>query len=156
MIWETIPIIGMVGGMTMTIIVVYLISKTRQRRLELQAEIQAKLIDRFSSAPELIQFLQSPTGREFVNGVQSVPAVLSRERVATGIGRAILLAFAALPFLGMAYVFEESGLLVPALIFGSLGIGYVVATWVSHRISTRFGLIEPQPPMPERREAGEV
>lgn len=150
--FEMVPLIGMVGGMTMTIIVVYIISRARQRRLELQAQIQTKLIDRFSSAPELIQFLQSSTGREFVNGVQSVPAILSRERVATGVGRAIILTFLGLGFLTMAFVFSENGLVVPAVIFISLGLGYLVATWVSHRISARYGLIPPEP----GREAGEV
>lgn len=148
--WEIIPLMGMVGGMTMTIVIVWIISKARQRRLELQAEIQAKLIERFTSAPELIQFLESTTGREFVNGVQSVPAILNRERVATGVGRAIILTFLGLGFLVMALVFAEDGLVVPAMIFISLGLGYLVATWASHRISARLA------PVPDRGKAGEV
>lgn len=154
--FEIIPLVGMIGGMSMAIIVVWIISRSRLRRLELQAEVQAKLIDRFSSAPELIQFLQSPTGREFVNGVQSVPAILSRERVATGVGRAIILTFLGLGFLAMAFVFAEDGLVVPAVIFISLGIGYLVATWASHRISARFGLIGPGPGSSSGSQAGEV
>jgi len=129
--------------MVTTVMVIWLVGRSRQRRLELQAEIQTKLIERFSSAPELIEFLQSPTGREFVTGVQSAPAILTRERIVTSVSRSIMLIFIGLVFVGMYFVLDVDGVLVPAVIFGVLGVGYALASIVSYQLSKRLGLAEP-------------
>ena len=93
-----------------------------------------------SSAPELIDFLQSPTGREFVTGVQSAPAMLTRERIITAVGRSIMLIFIGLCFVGMYYVIDADGVLVPAVIFAFLGVGYLVSAVASYQLAKRFGL----------------
>jgi hypothetical protein len=129
--------------MVTTVMVIWLVGRSRQRRLELQAEVQTKLIERFSSAPELIEFLQSPTGREFVTGVQSAPAILTRERIVTSVSRSIMLIFIGLVFVGMYFVLDVDGVLVPAVIFGVLGVGYALASVVSYQLSKRLGLAEP-------------
>lgn len=142
--YELIPLFGIVSGMVMTVAIVWMVGRSRQRRLELQADIQTKLIERFSSAPELIEFLQSPTGREFVNGVQSAPAMLTRERVISGVSRSIIMVFLGLCFVGMYWVLDEGrGILVPAAIFIFLGLGFLIASVVSYQLAKRFGLAEP-------------
>ncbi|MGZ7032776.1 MAG: hypothetical protein ACXVIJ_12490, partial [Thermoanaerobaculia bacterium] len=60
LIW--LPIIVISGAFVVAIVAITHLARTRQRRAELQAEVQTKLIDRFSSAPELVDFLRSPTG----------------------------------------------------------------------------------------------
>jgi hypothetical protein len=135
-----IPLFGIVCGMVTTVVVIMVIARTRQRRFEMQTSVQTKLIDRFSSAPELIDFLQSPTGREFVSGVQSAPAMLTRERIVTGVSRSILLMFIGLAFFGMSWATNVNGLLVPGVIFFVLGAGYLVASYASYRLSIHFGL----------------
>jgi hypothetical protein len=141
--WELIPLFGIISGMVMTLAIVFTVARARQRRLEIQAEVQTKLIDRFSSAPELIDFLQSPTGREFVTGVQSATSMLTRERIVSSVGRSIMLIFIGLGFFGMYAVIGARGLMIPAVIFIFLGLGYLAASWVSYRLSLRFGLAEP-------------
>jgi len=141
--YALIPLFGITFGMVTTVMVIWLVGRSRQRRLELQAEIQTKLIERFSSAPELIEFLQSPTGREFVTGVQSAPAILTRERIVTSVSRSIMLIFIGLVFVGMYFVLDVDGVLVPAVIFGVLGVGYALASIVSYQLSKRLGLAEP-------------
>lgn len=144
--FELVPIFGIVFGTVSTLAIVWVIGRTRQRRYEVQAQVQTKLIDRFGSTPELIEFLQSPAGREFVNGVQSAPALLTRERVISGVSRSIILVFFGLCFVGMYFALGEDdirGLLVPAAIFVFLGLGFLVAALVSYQLAKRFGLAEP-------------
>src|SRR6185436_17651282 len=129
---QIVALFGIVSGMVMTITVVWIVSRSRQRRLELQADVQNKLIERFSSAPELIDFLQSPTGREFVTGVQSAPAMLTRERIVTAVSRSIMLIFIGLCFVGMYWVIDVDGVLIPAVIFAILGVGYLVSAIASY------------------------
>jgi hypothetical protein len=52
----------------------YLVAETskRQRRLKAQAELHGRLLDKFSSAHEVVEFLQTPGGAQFVD---SSPAI---------------------------------------------------------------------------------
>ena len=133
-----ISIMGMLTSTTMVVLVVYLVARSRQRRVELQAEVQSNLIDRFGTAPELINFLQSPAGRQFVSGVQGVPGALARERIMSGFTRSIVLSALGAAFLGLT-AFYDDDFAVPAAILFSLGIGYFLATLVSYRLSASMG-----------------
>lgn len=134
---ELIPIIGILSSSTMVVLIVYFVARSRARRAEVQAEVQGKLIDRFGTAPELIEFLQSPAGRQFVSGVQSAPAVLLRERIASGFTRSIVLTALGGAFLFLTF-FDSEDFVVPAAILFSLGIGYLLATLVSYRLNAKL------------------
>lgn len=134
---EWIPIIGMLSSSAMVVLIVYFISRARARRAEVQAEVQSKLIDRFGSAPELIDFLQSPAGRQFVTGVQSAPAIMARERIVSGFSRAIILSTLGAAFLFLTFFYED-GFAVPAAVLFSLGIGYLLATLVSYKMTEKL------------------
>jgi hypothetical protein len=135
-IW--IPIIGMLSSSVMVVLIVYFVARARQRRAEVQAEVQTKLIDRFGTAPELIDFLQSPAGRQFVSGVQGVPGAMARERIMSGFTRSIVLTMLGMAFLGLTFFYNDD-FAVPAAILFSLGIGYFLATLVSWRLSSHMG-----------------
>src|SRR4051812_15999740 len=104
---EWIPIVGIISSFGATVLVVYFVTRARQRRVELQAEMQAKLIDRFGSAPEMVTFLQSPAGREFVAGVQTTPVNLTRERVLGGFTRSIILTSLGVAFLFLTFYEDD-------------------------------------------------
>lgn len=131
---EWIPIVSVISSSAMIVLIVYFVTRGRARRAEVQAEVQTRLIDRFGTAPELIQFLQSPAGRQFVTGVQSGSATLARERILSGFTRAIVLSMLGAAFLGLTFFYDDD-FAVPAAILFSLGIGYLLATFVSWRLS---------------------
>lgn len=141
MIW--IPIIGILASSAMVVLVVFFVTRGRQRRVEAQVEMQTKLIDRFGSAPELVSFLHSPAGRQFITGVQGAPDVLTRERILSGFTRAVVLSSLGLAFLGLTFYDEDWA--VPAAIVLALGIGYFLATLISYKLSAkvRAGELEP-------------
>jgi hypothetical protein len=132
MIW--IPIIGTLATAVTVVLVVFFVTRGRQRRVEAQVEMQSKLIDRFGSAPELVTFLHSPAGRQFITGVQSAPEVLTRERIMSGFTRAVVLSTLGLAFLGLTLL-DNSDWAVPASIVLALGVGYFIATYISYRLS---------------------
>lgn len=131
---DLIPIFGILSSSATVVLVVYFVSRAKARRAEVQAEVQSRLIDRFGSAPELIDFLQSSAGRQFVNGVQSAPAMLTRERILSGFSRAIILSMLGVAFLALTFFYDDD-FAVPAFILFSLGVGYLLATFVSWRLS---------------------
>ncbi len=138
---EMIPIIGILANSVMVVLIVYFVSRARTRRLEVQVEMQSRLIDRFGSAAELVQFLQSPAGRDFVTGVQIAPAILTRERLLTGFSRAIILTMIGAAFLWLTFFVEEH-FAVPAALLFCLGLGYLIATFVSYKLSSRMHIGE--------------
>jgi hypothetical protein len=142
MVW--IPIIGTIASCTMVVLVVYFVTRARQRRVEAQVEMQGRLIDRFGSAPELITFLQSGAGRQFITGVQSAPEVLTRDRLLTGFTRAVVLSCLGLAFLFLTFLYDNDWA-VPASIVFSLGIGYFIATFIAYKLSAKSheGHLEP-------------
>ena len=133
MVW--IPIIGILSSSAMVVLVVALVTKSRQRRIEAQVQMQAKLIERFGSATELVEFLHSPAGRDFVAGVQGAPATLTRERLLSGFTRAIILTALGTAFVFIAFFDRDDDWIIPAAIVFSLGLGYLLATYISYRFS---------------------
>ena len=136
---EVIALAGIIFGNILFGVIVLAWWSMRKRRLELQAEVQTKLIERFGSTPELIEFLKSESGREFVTGVQKGAIVVTQERVLAGIRRAIILTFLGLGFVAMWVVFDEF-FAVPAILFLSLGLGFLVATVVSAKLSRSYNV----------------
>jgi hypothetical protein len=134
---DLIPIVGIICMSCMTLFIVFLITRARQHRVDAQLQMQTRLIDRFGSATDLISFLQSPAGREFVAGVQSAPANLAHERVLAGFRRGILLTSLGAAFLFTSFTFDDS-FAPPAAILLFLGGGYLLATFVSYKLSAKL------------------
>jgi hypothetical protein len=128
-------IIGIVFGNLVFLSLIIAWWRMRQRRFELQAELQAKLIDKFGSTPELITFLQSSAGRQFVHGVQTGASFVTQERVLAGIRKAIIMSFLGLGLLAIWFVTDASWVSWFGLLFVFLGVGFLVAAFVSMRLS---------------------
>lgn len=134
---EWIPIIGILASSVTAVWIVAVITRSRQARVEAQVQMQSRLIDRFGSAPELVQFLQSPAGQQFVNGVSKTPTYFARERIVSGFTRAIIMTALGLAFVFLAAFQNESGWIVPASIVFALGLGYLAATFVTYRFAAK-------------------
>jgi len=134
---ELIPIVAILSSFSTVVLVVYFVTKARQRRVEAQVQMQSKLIERFGTAPELVSFLHSPAGHEFISGVQSAPEVLMRERIASGFSRGIILSCLGLAFVVLAFAYDEDWS-IPAAVVLSVGVGYFLATWTSFRLAEKF------------------
>jgi hypothetical protein len=109
--------------------------KIRQRRLELQADVQTKLIERFGSSTELVEFLKSNTGREFVHGVQRGSIGAVHEKIVSGIRKAIILSFVGIGLLTVGALSKEGFFLYLGILFLALGLGYLAAAFVSMRLT---------------------
>ena len=139
-----IPLVGMVLSFAAAIAIIMIITRSRQRRLEIQAELQSKLIEKFGSTPDLINFLQSPAGRQFVTGVQTSNTMLMRDRIVLGIRRAIFMSFLGVAFLALWMITNTRGLAWPGILFLVLGLGYFVATVATAKMTKETETPPPQ------------
>src|SRR5205823_5839866 len=104
------------------IAIIVIVSRTRMRRLEIQAELQSKLIEKFGSTPELVTFLQSQAGRDFVSGVQSGPVRMTRDRAAAGVRMGIMFTAIGIGFLALWPLTNTCGLVWPGVLLLVMGL----------------------------------
>ena len=134
----------MLGAFATAAWVVYLSveAKKRLRKLQAQTELNGRLLDKFSSAHEVVEFLQTPGGAHFVDSLSS-----EKDDPANGIlrsvHRGIVLALVGIGFLVLTvpYGWENNPLLVLGVVMLCMGIGFLASATVSNRLARTLGLI---------------
>lgn len=114
----------------------------RYKTTKLQAELQAKLLEKFGSGQELLAYVQSDAGKRFLESLtveQKTPygRILGAAQVSV-----------ILVLLGVAFLFLRGRVLGAAdefLVLGtiilSLGVGFGLAAALSYYLSKSFGLL---------------
>ena len=118
------PLLGVLMSFTLVGVVILSVLKTRMRRLELQNDIQTKLIEKFSSPAELAAFLQSDVGRDFVNGVQTSAVRQVRARVSSAVRIGIAFSVLGIAFLALWPLTDSPGLVWPGVLLLAFGISF--------------------------------
>jgi hypothetical protein len=138
---EAIPLVAIVGSFMVAAFITWSVQRSRERRAQIQADIQSKLIERFGSATELVTFLQSPAGREFVSGVQSAPVLAARERAAASLSRALVLTGIGAGFIAL-WIADHGGLgwAIPGFILFSIGLANLIGAIVSLKLSRSLAI----------------
>jgi hypothetical protein len=139
-----IPIICSLGAFTMVVLIVFFIMRAKQARIRHQAEVQTKLIEKFGNSPELITFLKSEEGREFLGIVESAPRQAAGERLLLGLRRAIVFSFLGVAFLLLCIPEDvrNEGFMIAGVVLLALGAGHFVSTLISVRLSRSWGLVD--------------
>ncbi|HWS71490.1 MAG TPA: hypothetical protein VN605_05220 [Thermoanaerobaculia bacterium] len=141
--YTLIPIFSSLGFFFMVVAIVYLVTHSRQQLARYQTEVQTKLIERFGSAPELVTFLQSSEGRQFLGTVEAAPKYLAGDRILAGVRKSVVLSFLGVAFLLLCipYGIRNEFFMVTGGILLALGAGYFVSTVISFRLSKSWGLV---------------
>jgi hypothetical protein len=135
------PVVIALGFFAMIVWVVWLGVNAKNRRAQMQAEVQSKLIERFSTSKEFIEFLQSSAGQRFVSGVEVTTAIYARDRVIRGFGSGIVLSLLGLGFLAIAVFSRDDWGIYPGFILLALGLGFFASAFVSLKLSKSYGLV---------------
>ena len=136
------PVVISLGFFAMIVWIVWLGTNAKNRRAQAQADVQTKLIERFSTSKEFIEFLQSPSGQRFVSGVEVSTALYARDRIIRGFGTGIVISLLGLGFLGIWVFDHNGGFIYPGFILLGLGLGFFLSAIVSLKLSRSYGLIE--------------
>lgn len=137
---EWIPLLAIGGSYILAGFIVWSVVRGKQRRAELKAQVQTKLIEKFNSAPELIQFLESRQGKDLVGSIEQQPVVATSDRIMGGIRSGIIMTLLGLAFLGFWLLDDNRGMAFPAFILLALGIAFFVSAFVSMKLSKSWGL----------------
>jgi hypothetical protein len=116
-----------------------------------QAELNAKLVEKFSSGHDLTEFTNSEAGRRFLES-----ALIEQQktnpynRILTSVQVGILLAVAGIAcfLIGREVPEAAQGFAAFGTLSVTMGVGFLVSAAASYRLSKSFGLFES---VPERR-----
>jgi VIT1/CCC1 family predicted Fe2+/Mn2+ transporter len=129
-----IPIVAIVGSFTMVVMIVWLGTRSKQRRAQLRTDVQMKLIDKFGSAAEFARFLESPSGRQFLEQ----PRRMTRERVLGALTGGLITTFIGGAFMACAFVLRDEGFWVPALILLAVGVALFISAAISWKLTKQW------------------
>jgi len=128
-----------------------LIDYRRWHRLSrIQTEVHTKLLDRFSSNEDLLAYIQSPSGKRFLDSAP-IPVDLGPRSVSAPVGRimwsvqtGLVLVFAGI---GLYFAFAQLStekiaepFFVVSVLAVALGLGFIASAGVSYALSQRLGL----------------
>ncbi len=126
---------------------VVIVSIRRFLIARLQANVQARLLDRLPSPESLIAYTGTEAGRDFITSLLQERALSSPYKsILNGVQAAILLSVfgATLLLLHRNLAFSGDGTLVFGAISLALGIGFALAAGATWLLSSRFGLLQSQ------------
>ena len=146
-VWILIPVISVAGFYVTIAFIVWAVTRSRQSRAAMRAEVQSRMLDRFSTAPEFVTFLQSDQGKTFVSQFEELPRSHARDRILGGVTRSIVLTLLGLGFLAICLTeARDTGFIIAGCILLALGIGYTIATFITFRMSRSWGLLSKESP----------
>jgi hypothetical protein len=119
---------------------------------KIQTDAHSKLLDRLTSNEDLLAYIQSAAGRQFLEAAP-FPPVATRQQISAPINRilwsvqagvVLVLAGAGL-WTGRGFVVEDlaTGFSVLGVLVMFLGAGFVISALVAYALSKMLGLVEP-------------
>lgn len=151
---STIMIVFLVILGTVVWLIRTVLEQRRWNRLsKIQAEVHGKLMDRFSSNEELLTYVQTPSGRRFLESgpsplqeaapARSIGAPLSRILWSVQAGVVLGIAGVGSLFLSGRLAYEASQFFfVIGVLMLALGSGFVLSAAASYALSRKLGLFD--------------
>lgn len=141
-----------VGLSTLIWLIRTVVEHRRWTRLsKIQAEVHTKLMDRFSSNDELLTYVQTPSGRRFLESgpsplqetTPSMSAPFSRILWSVQLGSVLLVSGVGLLFLsGRAIQEAREFFYIAGCLATAIGAGFIVSAGASYVLSRRLGLLD--------------
>lgn len=120
-------------------LIVWLALQGKQARLRTQAEFQKSLLDKFSSGQEFAGFLESSGGQKFLEQLWS-PLASDRRQLLKNISIGVVFSALGLGLFALAFfVHGQRGIIIPAVVFLALGVGFLISAVITNRLLKQWG-----------------
>jgi len=115
----------------------------QRRATRYQYDIQNKLLEKFGTAPELLDYLKSDAGVAFLESSMSEPRTNPQSRILGSMQTGIVLSALGIGFLVLRPLMPAAA--DPFAVFGVLslcvGVGFLASSWIATNVARRWGLI---------------
>ena len=139
---QILMIVVMTTFFSLVAFFIHVLSTTlrRTRVAKAQAEIKTKLLDKFGSSQELLQYLQTDAGQRFFQPEEAPPEPKSpHSRILRSITLGTIMTFLGIGFVLLSRWIDD-GMLVPGVFFLAIGLGFLVSSAISFYLSKSWGL----------------
>ena len=145
---ETAVVFGVVGVTALIVLLIgfsaWVFSRRRQEQARAQFDLQRRMLEKFESASEFVSFLNSESGRKFLETVSS-ETVSQAGRIFGSIQKGAI--FTLMGIVGLCIVAYDIDDLIPLAVPSGIalatGLGYLVSAFASYRLSKQWGLLPP-------------
>lgn len=140
---NTDQVMGMVVMPIMFILVGYVVKLIMDaKKNKLKSELHQKLVEKFDNVSELNDFLKSDSGNKFLRSL-SIEYVQPKERIISSITKGLVAGFVGLSFLpvGMIFSADSKYYYAAGIVLFALGVSFLVSSWLSYKLSTKWGII---------------
>jgi hypothetical protein len=138
--WWIVAIV--MGNLAFSAFILWLIFNYKLKRDRSRAEDQERLLARFGTSQEMVEFLSSPAGERFFRAFapRSNPPVKELGKTLQG---GLITLFLGLAFLVLAWAGAVGGdaFYVPGTIMTMIGLGILVSAGISASLLKRSGLL---------------
>ena len=149
---ELAPVLGSVGFFAIIgwMIRMIMVQRRQRRLVEIQSELQHKLLDKFSSPQELLEYLSSDAGVRFLQSA-TIERSNPHARILGSIQAGIILTFAGIAFLFLEDRIADAaeGLVFIGALGFATGIGFLLSGAVAYALSRAWGLMDGRPDLAE-------
>lgn len=131
------------GNLAFTIGILWLILHYQTQKARRQSEERLRVLERFSSGPELAEFLNSSSGVRLLDLLGSKADPRRSALTAVAVGTFLLVVGAAFLLLNQLDALGEPGMLmVPGMLTAAAGLGALLSAAISLRLARRLGVLE--------------
>ena len=112
--------------------------------LRTRAELYNRLLDKFNSGNEFAEYLESETGRQFVEEI-TVQTAAPTNKILGSIQKGVIMTLIGFGLIVLANLFFGGDLFNVIAVGGTialmLGVGFLISTAITYRLSKSWGLI---------------
>ena len=139
------PMIIMPMMFAMIAFIVWVVVNSRRRRetIQAQTEMQTKLLDKFGTAQEMAEYLNSEAGKKFLQSATIEPT-RPHGRILGGMTAGIVILMFGLAVLSLRPAMPDPDGVIAVTVFGTvftaLGLGFLLSTIAAYLLSKSWGL----------------
>ena len=112
------------------------------RQYKYRMNVQLKMVDKVASGAELVQFVESDAGAKFIASME-LPSVGAKDRILSAVYKAVILLVLGIAIFALRGTLGEGSVAFTILgtVLMAFGIGYIIATAISYRLASKWGMI---------------
>ncbi len=134
------------GFFALIALVIWLIYRNSQAKTRARMDFHTQLLGKFTSGSEFAAFLGSKGGQRLLEGLWS-QQVNAKERILKAMGAGVVLTVLGLGLLGLSW--RTGDFVFLGVLSLALGVGFLISTGISYRLSKKWDLLRDKEPRPE-------
>lgn len=113
------------------------------RKMGQKSKLQGKIVEKFTSVQEFKDFLQSQEGNKFLNFLK-FNGLSPKGKILSSLSKGVILTMLgiSLVIIGQIFTEEMRYFLAFGIIFIALGVGFLIATFISYTLSKKWGIMD--------------